>query len=113
MKADLLVLFLLAGAGVYLTRVLPLLGALRRQAGEPVARPKGFLGSALRFVGPSVIAALLVSSVLPQPGQGSLPVLLTTAIALVPTVLVAVRFANLGLTVLAGVLAYWLTWILI
>jgi hypothetical protein len=42
-----------------------------------------------------------------------LPALLTTVVALVPTVLVAVRFGNLGLTVLAGVLAYWLTWMLI
>jgi branched-subunit amino acid transport protein len=113
MMTDLPVLFLLAGAGVYLTRVLPLLGELRRQAEEPVAKPEGLLGSALRFVGPSVIAALLVSSVLPQPGQGNLSVLLTTAVALVPTVIVAVRFGNLGLTVLAGVLAYWLTWMLI
>ena len=113
MGADLSFLFLLAGAGVYLTRVLPLLVALRRQAEEPAAKSDGLLNSALRFVGPSVIAALLVASVLPQLGQAELLELLRAAIAFVPTVLVAVRFGNLGLTVLAGVLAYWLASLLV
>ena len=42
-----------------------------------------------------------------------MPGLLRTAIAFVPTVLVAVRFGNLGLTVLAGVLAYWFASLLV
>jgi branched-subunit amino acid transport protein len=33
---------------------------------------------------------------------------LRTGLALLPTLLVAVRSGNLGLTVLVGILAYWL-----
>jgi branched-subunit amino acid transport protein len=49
--------------------------------------------------------ALLVGSLLSGREASDL---LVVAIALAPTVLVAFRLGNLGLTVLVGVLAYWL-----
>ncbi len=106
MRAELLLLFLLAGAGNYLMRFLPLLWALRRRDAEPGDEVNGRLGGLLSFVGPSVVAALLVTSVLSEAGYGS--GLIRTGIALLPTVIVAVRSGNLGLTVLVGVTAYWL-----
>ncbi len=112
MRPEFLILSLLVGLGTYLTRLLPLLVALRREtpeaegeSGEPAG---GWLAGALRYVGPSIIVGLLVTSVLPQPGVGYAAELLKTGAALVPTVCVAVRFKNLGLTVLVGVLSYWL-----
>ncbi len=87
-------------------RLLPLLlWSLRREAGA--AAPGTEPGGLLPLVGPSVVAALLVASVLPEasgPGYGA--ELARNAVALVPTFVVAYRFGNLGLTVLAGVLAY-------
>jgi branched-subunit amino acid transport protein len=58
----------------------------------------------LPLVGPSVIAALLVMSVLPEVfgfGAG----LARHAVALLITLAVALKYGNLGLTLLAGVLA--------
>ena len=111
MRPEFLILSLLVGLGTYLTRLLPLLVALRRgtsetESGEAVG---GWFAGALRYVGPSIIVGLLVTSVLPQPGEGDATELLKTGAALVPTVYVAVRFENLGLTVLVGVLSYWLS----
>lgn len=107
MRAEYVALFLVVGAGVYLTRFLPLLVVMRREEanGDGVtstAEPSGWL----RFVGPSIIAALLVTSVLPEPGAWM--ELSRATLALAPTVFVAVRFRNLGLTVLIGVCCYWL-----
>jgi branched-subunit amino acid transport protein len=68
------------------------------------------LGGLLGFVGPSVNAALLVGSLLSGREASDL---LVVAIALAPTVLVAFRLGNLGLTVLVGVLAYWLASLLV
>ena len=107
MRPELLLLFLLAGAGNYLMRFLPLLWALRRRDAEPGDEVNGRLGGLLSFVGPSVVAALLVTSVLSEAGDGAVG-LIRTGIALLPTVIVAVRSGNLGLTVLVGVTAYWL-----
>lgn len=60
----------------------------------------------LPFVGPSVVVALLVTSVLPEASDGA--ELVRVGVALLPTLVVAVRSGNLGLTVLVGVTAYWL-----
>ncbi len=106
MRAELLLLFLVVGVGNYLMRFLPLLWALRRVEAETSGAASGGLGGLLPFVGPSVVVALLVTSVLPEAGDGA--GLVRTGIALLPTLVVAVRSGNLGLTVLVGVTAYWL-----
>ncbi len=109
MRAEFLLLFLVVGAGIYLMRLLPLLWALRRGVageGEPGTAGGGFPGGLLPFVGPSIVVALLVTSVLPETGYGA--GLIRTGAALLPTLVVAVRSGNLGLTVLVGVSAYWL-----
>ena len=114
MRAEFVLLFLAVGAGIYATRLLPLLAALRRERteGEGSAEEPsdGSLGGLLGFGVPSVIAALLVSSLLSQREASDL---LVIALALAPTVLVAFRLGNLGLTVLVGVLAYWLASLLL
>jgi branched-subunit amino acid transport protein len=108
MRTEILLLFLSVGAGNYLMRYLPLLLALRRETtGEgSETSGNGLLDTLLPFVGPSVVAALLVASILPEAWHGT--GLLRTGLALLPTFFIAVRSGNLGLTVLVGVLAYWL-----
>ena len=112
MRIEFLLLFLFVGAGNYLMRCLPLLWALRRGEAsreEPDIAAAGSLPRLLPLVGPSVVAALLVTSVLPQPsGYAFWEELVRGGAALAPTLLVAVRTTNLGLTVLVGVTAYWL-----
>jgi branched-subunit amino acid transport protein len=104
-------LFLVVGLGVYLMRFLPLLAALRRRespapGGED--RSEGRRETVLRLAGTSIIAALLVTSLLPQPPEDGYPAHLALNLgALAPAVFVAARTGNLGLTVLAGVLSYW------
>jgi branched-subunit amino acid transport protein len=109
MRAELLLLFLVVGAGNYLMRFLPLLWALRRGTtggeGSETSR-SGLLDGLLPFVGPSVVVALLVTSILPEARDGT--EVLRTGLALLPTLLAAMRSGNLGLTVLVGILAYWL-----
>ena len=108
MRTELLLLFLVVGAGNYLMRFLPLLWALRSgSTGEgSETSGGGLLNGLLPFVGPSVVAALLVASILPETRDGT--ELLRTGLALLPTLFIAVRSGNLGLTVLVGVLACWL-----
>ena len=96
----LLLLFLVVGVGNYLMRFLPLLIALRHREGADQGIAAGGL---LPLVGPAVVVALLVSSLLPGDSAAEL---VRNAAALVPTLLVALRFGNLGLTVLTGVFAY-------
>ena len=97
----LLLLFLVVGVGNYLMRFLPLLIALRHRerTGQEAAT-----GGLLPLVGPAVVVALLVTSLLP--GDYDAQLLVRNAAALVPTLLVALRFGNLGLTVLTGVFSY-------
>ena len=112
MRVELLLLFLVVEVGIYLMRLLPLLPwSLRREAGgAPGAEEPGGL---LPLVGSSVVAALLVTSVLPEASGPGYGVELTrNTVALVPTFVVAHRFGNLGLTGLLGVLAYGLvSWV--
>jgi 4-azaleucine resistance transporter AzlC len=105
-RTEFLLLFLVVGAGNYLMRFLPLLWALRREEAQPRGAASGRLGGLLPFVGPSVVVALLVTSVLSEARDEV--AMLRIAAALLPTLVVAVRFGNLGLTVLVGVSAYWL-----
>ncbi len=113
MRTELLLLFLVVGVGNYLMRFLPLLWALRRGTTVEGSETSGtgLLGRLLPFVGPSVVAALLVTSVLPEARDET--ELLHTGLALLPTLLIAVCSGNLGLTVLVGVLAYWLVSLLV
>ena len=109
MRTEFVLLFLIVGIGNYLMRFLPLLWALRgaeTEPGEPKDAASTKLGGLLPFVGPSVVVALLVTSVLPEVGDTAGVV--RTATALLPTLAVALRFGNLGLTVLAGVSAFWM-----
>ena len=101
-----MLLSLVVGLGNYLMRSLPLLLALRRGEAEGGDAGGVRLGGLLPFVGPSVVVALLVTSVLPEV-QDVLG-LIRTGIALLPTLFVATRSNNLGLTVLVGATAYWL-----
>lgn len=100
----LLLLFLVVGLGNYLMRFLPLLFALRRrERAEREASPGGLLP----LVGPAVVAALLVASLLPEspvPGYGV--ELARNLAALILTLFVALKVGNLGLTVLTGIFAY-------
>ena len=107
MRVELLLLFLAVGLGNYLMRFLPLLWALRwKEAETSHYAASGRLGGLLPFVGPSVVVALLVTS-LPTEALGWM-VMLRTGIALLLTLVVAVRYDNLALTVLVGVAVYWL-----
>jgi len=109
-QAELLLLFLVVGVGNYLMRFLPLLWALRW--GETRGAASGGVGGLLLpFVGPSVVVALLITSLLPEVLDGA--GLIRAGITLLPTLVVAVRYANLGLTVLVGVTAYWLISLLV
>jgi branched-subunit amino acid transport protein len=105
-RTEFLLLFLVVGAGNYLMRFLPLLWTLRRgEETGPEDAASGSPGRLLPLVGPSVVVALLVTSILPGASFGA--GLIQTGIALLPT-LVAARSGNLGLTVLVGVAAYWM-----
>ena len=106
MRVELLLLFLVIGVGNYLMRFLPLLWALRWREAETRGTAGGGLGGLLPFVGPSVVVALLVTSLLPEASDWA--GLVRAGIALLPTLVAAVRYDNLGLTVLVGVTAYWL-----
>ncbi len=106
MRTEFLLLFLVVGVGNYLMRFLPLLWALRREDAKSRDAASGRPGGLLPFVGPSVVVALLVTSVLPEARDGA--ELIRTGVALLPTLVVAARSGNLGLTVLVGVSTYWL-----
>lgn len=109
--AGLVVLIVLVGVGTYLMRATPLLAALLRYAEpereENAGSSSNGLAGLLSLVGPAVIAALLVTSLIPDPATlGFLRNLVLNAVALVPAVVVAIRWKNPGLTVLIGVVSY-------
>lgn len=61
----------------------------------------------LALIGSSVVAALLVTSVLPQPVGGKFGAQLTrNFLALLPTLVMAARLKRLGLTLMIGVVSY-------
>ena len=106
MRTEFLLLFLVVGAGNYLMRFLPLLWTLRRREAGPEDAASGNPAGLLPLVGPSVVVALLVTSILPEVTSGV--GLIQTGAALLPTLVATVRFGNLGLTVLVGVASYWM-----
>lgn len=102
---SLLLILLVVGAGNYLMRFLPLLVALRRREG--IGQEAASRGRLLPLVAPAVIVALLATSLLPDNSSpGYAAELARSTAALVPTLLVALKFENLALTVLTGVAAY-------
>lgn len=109
--AGLVALILVVGIGTYLMRATPLLAALLRYS-EPEREEEADTSSSgltevLRLVGPAVIAALLVTSLIPDPSApGFFPDLALNAVALVPASLAAIRWKNPGLTVLIGIASY-------
>lgn len=110
MRPELLALFLVVGLGNYLMRSLPLLLALRRSDPGEEARNASATKrrpDPLALVGPCVVVALLVTTVLPAVGEpGFAAGLARNLAALLPTAFVAARTRNLGLTVLVGVVSY-------
>jgi branched-subunit amino acid transport protein len=109
-------LFIVVGAGTYLTRLVPLLIALRYgdsvESGDDEEKAPDGARRVLVLVGPAIIAALLMVSVVPAPeAEDFRRELLRGLLALGPTLLVAARWQNLGLTVLVGVCTYWLLYI--
>ena len=110
MRVEALLLFLVVGAGNYLMRFLPLFWALRRGEARSDDAPGRGLSGLLPFVGSSVVVALLVTSILPETFEAGSA---RTGLALLPTLVIAVRSGNLGLTVLVGVAAYWLVSLLV
>jgi len=109
-RPELLALFLIVGLGNYLMRYVPLLLALRRGDGTEIAPEARRRPDPLALVGPCVVVALLVTTVLPAAGEpGFAGGLARNLAALLPTALVAARTRNLGFTVLTGVLVYWAT----
>lgn len=119
MSLEIAVLCAVVGAGTYLTRFLPFLAALRyRRREEESSSGFGSTESggfgALALIGPSIIAALLITSVLPALSNDDFAgELARSLLALVPTLLVALRRRSLGLTVVTGVASYWLATILL
>ena len=111
-RASLLGVLLAVGLGTYLARAVPLLLALRPQAAahrRAGNEPRPAPGRWLELVAPSVMTALLVSSVLPARwGPEALPLLARHLIALAAAWAVARRFQHLGLTVLVGMAVAWL-----
>lgn len=106
-RPELLALLLAAGLGTYLSRWIPLWLALRRGGREETPEGGGALPAALAFLGPSVIAALLVTSLLLGPADlAGARSLLPGLLALLPTWYAAARLRSLGLAVLVGVASY-------
>lgn len=87
----------LLGLATYSARALPLLLGLR---------PPRRLSRFLDYVAPSVVAALLVPSLLLPDGRWLPPTGNPWLLAALPTAWVAYRFRSLGLTTVAGVSAY-------
>lgn len=117
-RPEILALCVVIGLATYLIRFIPFLMALRlgnREDGDTQSSPtnsKGFL--VLELVGPSIVAALLGTSIVPQPGEAEFgPQLLRGLLALAPALISAVLWKNLGLTVSVGIVAYWLVTILL
>lgn len=108
-RAGIVSAVLLVGVGTYLMRLLPLVAVRRaqRRADAPVGSPAARWGGWLELVGPAVIAALLATSVVPEPSDPAFWSKLGPGVAALGlTGLVANRWRNLGLTVVAGVAAY-------
>lgn len=116
-RPEILALCVTVGLATYLIRFLPFLMARRLQNRED-ATARSSPGSVgirvLELIGPSVVVALLVTAILPQPGESDFgPQFLRSLLALVPTLAVAILWRSLGLTVLAGIGSYWLISLLV
>ena len=113
-RPEILVLCGVIGLATYLIRFVPFLVAQRLKDREDEA-PQGSPASDSRslrmlgLIGPSIVAALLVTSILPQPGEAEFGLQLARSLlALTPALVSAVLWRNLGLTVVVGISSYWL-----
>ena len=103
------------GLATYLIRFVPFFVAQNVPKNREDEIPQGFPASDSRslkmlgLIGPFTVAALLVTSVLPQPGEAEFGLQLARSLlALTPALVSAVLWKNLGLTVLVGISSYWL-----
>lgn len=118
-RPEILVLCVVIGLVTYLIRFVPFLIAQRlgnREDGSSrdssVPDRPGF--RMLELIGPSIVAALLITSILPQPDEAEFGLqLVHSLLALIPTLIAAMRWKSLGLTVLVGIGSYWLVTILL
>ena len=113
-RLEILVLCGVIGLATYLIRFVPFLIARRlgdRGNDAPQSSPASDSRSLrmLELIGPSIVAALLVTSILPQPGETEFGLqLVRSLLALTPALISAILWKNLGLTVLVGIGSYWL-----
>ena len=116
-RAEILVLCIVVGLATYLIRFVPFLIAqhLGSREGDTPQSSSGSRGfKVLELIGPSIVAALLITSILPQPDEADFGLqLIRSLLALTPTLIVAVLWKSLGLTVLVGISSYWLATILL
>ena len=100
MKYEVIAATIVVALGTYLLRALPLGFALSKRYESNA----GKLGNFLALAAPSLIAAFLVVSVVPAefaPGE-----LIRKLVALCAVFLAYRRWANLGVSVIVGVIAY-------
>lgn len=107
-----MILCVAVGSATYLIRFVPFLLAQRfgnRQDSAEQGISGGKRLRVLELIGPSIVAALLITAILPQPGEANFDLqLIRSLLALAPVLVSAVIWKNLGLSVIVGVSSYWL-----
>lgn len=111
-RPEILVLCIAVGLTTYLIRFVPFLIA-QRFGNQTDSATRGTSESTslkiLELIGPSIVAALLITSILPQPGEANFGLQLTRSLlSLTPALISALLWRNLGLSVVIGVSSYWL-----
>lgn len=110
---QLILTILLIGLGTYLMRAVPLLIAIsmgrRERTGVSGQRGNRIVSTSLSLVGPAIISALLALSLVPAgPASNFVEHLIRNVIAAAIVCVVAARWRHVGLTVLTGIVSYWL-----
>lgn len=118
-RPEILVLCLGVGLTTYLIRFVPFLIARRlgdRKGGvsKDYDTPRGRGLRVLELIGPCIVAALLITSILPGPDEAEFGLqLVRSTLALAPVLISALIWRNLGVSVVIGISSYWLADILI